>query len=457
MRNPPFARSAQDELLSSRSDLMTVYREVSTADDRLFPLRYARSTPRRSPEQLRRVAADAGTIPPQVPLLLIPDGPGIASVLQYDALRGALSRRGVDVLMMEHRGVGLSRLDSAGRDLPQDAMRLREVLADLVAVLDHARADQVAVYGCGYGAYLAQALAIEQPSRVHSLVLDSPWISADDDRCAQRTLRAMYWNGEVPSTASTAAALRHLAEQGVIDARHAGPVVLAVHEHSGPEAVRDLVDQLVQGRGTVAWNAVRQVLVQDILQSTPYVAERDLTSYIAHTELGRGIGADGGPLDPLVLAGAQMRALPPFESEPFDLRSQAARITAPTLVMTGGRDLVTPSALAVEQAGRIPGAGLLRLPEAGHALLDVRSPVAMIASRWAVSGMAVELEQLAGELSAIPPALTDRAVSGALRLALTAESRSPIQPVRRRIETARTRRAQMQRDPTARRSRTPRR
>src|SRR5699024_8552416 len=42
-----FDRSAQDDLLQLRNDLMTVYREFSAEDPRLFPLRYARTVPRR--------------------------------------------------------------------------------------------------------------------------------------------------------------------------------------------------------------------------------------------------------------------------------------------------------------------------------------------------------------------------------------------------------------------------
>jgi len=42
-RSDLFERSVQDDLLQIRNDLMTVYRELSATDDRLFPLRYART------------------------------------------------------------------------------------------------------------------------------------------------------------------------------------------------------------------------------------------------------------------------------------------------------------------------------------------------------------------------------------------------------------------------------
>ena len=53
------------------------------------------------------------------PLVFIPGGPGAASIALY---RGGLRKRavaaGVDVIMVEHRGVGLSRHDDQGADLP---------------------------------------------------------------------------------------------------------------------------------------------------------------------------------------------------------------------------------------------------------------------------------------------------------------------------------------------------
>lgn len=456
-------RSGQDELLSIRNDLMTVYREISADDDRLFPLRYARSTPRRRKTGEGRHApaspgngkgeptfAAGAVAQPQVPLLVIPGGPGTASVLPYDALRRTLSARGLDVLMMEHRGVGLSRLDSTGEDLPSTAMRLREVIADLVAVLDHAHAPQVAVYGSGYGAYLAQVLAALHPQRVHSLVLDSPLTSVDDELIGQQSVRDTYWEGAVPATSTTAAALRRLVEAGVVDAERAGPVVLAVHDYGGPEAVRDLVDLLVLGRGRLTWSSVRQVLTQGWLQSTPYVMEHDLIAPISHTELGRGRHADGGPLDPLSLLGEQSRGVPPFSGEEWDLHALSRTITAPTLVITGLLDLISPPRIARDLAQRIPGAQLLEIAGAGSSLLDSRSQVAQIAAWWSACGTAHLLPGFASRLSRLPATPTDLTVTRGLRLALAAERYSPW---RLWMESARTKRDQAQVDPTARRTR----
>ena len=435
-----FDRSAQDDLLQLRNDLMTVYREFSAEDPRLFPLRYARTVPRR----VRAATGHPrGTAEPQVPVLLIPDGPARASVLPYDVLRRSMAGRGLDVLMMEHRGVGLSRLDSQGEDLPVAAMSLREAVGDLLAVLDHARVERAAVVGTGYGAYLAQLLAIFHPQRVHSLVLDSPLTSAGDEAIAQQALRDLYWEGTDPATDTTARTLRRLAQEGSLDASRAGPVVLAVHEHGGPEAVRDLVDLLAVGRGSLTWTSVRQVLNQAWLQSTPYVIEHDLTARIMHTELGRGHHADGGPLDSLLLEAEQARAVAPFERERVDLHELAPAITAPTLVLTGTQDLVSPPSIARDLAARIPGAQLLEIRGARHSMLDTRSRILQIAARWSACGTAHRLPEHAEALAALPVSATDLALSRGLQIALAAERHSPW---RLRLESAWVERERLQRE-----------
>ncbi len=461
-------RPGQDELLSIRNDLMTVYREIDGAgvhavssggaehggaeegSAELFPLRYARATPRRFPR--RRVPGSSRTVPDhaQAPLLVIPDGPGMASVLPYDVLRRSLASRGVDVLMMEHRGVGLSRLDSTGADLPMASMQVRSVLGDLLAVMDHARVQKATVYGVGYGAYLAQGLAALHPDRVHSLVLDSPLTGVDDEKAGQRALRAMYWDGEDPATATTAAVLRRLVEDGVVDGHRAGTIVLAVHEYGGPDAVRDLVDLLAMDRGQLTWNSIRQVLAQSWLESTPYVRELDLVAPIAHTELGSGHDADGDPMDTLALFGEQSRAVPRFSGEPLDMHDLSTRITAPTVVITGGRNLIYPPSTARSLAQRIPGASLLELPGTGHSVLDSHSQVAQVAARWSVAGAAHLLPERADELAALPATPVNQVLQRGLQLAMTAERLSPW---RLRFESARARREEAHADPMARRSR----
>lgn len=49
-----------------------------------------------------------------LPIVVIPGGPGLASALPYRGLRRDATAQGLDLVMMEHRGVGLSRFDVDG-------------------------------------------------------------------------------------------------------------------------------------------------------------------------------------------------------------------------------------------------------------------------------------------------------------------------------------------------------
>jgi proline iminopeptidase len=440
-------RSGQDELLLIRNDVMTVYREICPGGQDLFPLRYVRAMSTEPGEPGR--AGSAGEPAPTAPtVLIIPDGPATASVLPYDLLRRQLALKGVDTIMVEHRGVGLSRHDGRGRDLPPRAMTVASVVDDLVAVLDHALVDRVAVHGTGYGAHLAMLLAALHPERVRDLVLDSPMLGASDELLSQQALRAHYWEGTVPGTDSIAATVRRLDEWGVIDARRAGPVLLAVHEYGGVQDVAQLVDLLSRGRGRLTWNSVRQVLNQQWLSRTPYVHEPDVVSVLAQQSLGEGAHADGGPLDPLwesgrAPAGGAQDPSGVFQGEEFDLRRLAPTITAPTLVLAGDRDLVSVPAVAQETTELIPGARLLSVPGTGHSVLDTHAQLAQIAVRWAAVGAGRELAGHGDELALLPRTPTVQALSQGLRLALAAER---VSPWRLRLQSARTRREGTRRD-----------
>lgn len=113
----------------------TVRRPLSRA--RALDLRYVRSGP-----------------VTEEPVLVIPGGLGLASVPPYAGLRARTSRIGVDVLMVEHRGVGLSRRDTDGKDLLPEDLTVDAVVDDLLAVLDAFGAPHALVYGSSYGAYL---------------------------------------------------------------------------------------------------------------------------------------------------------------------------------------------------------------------------------------------------------------------------------------------------------------
>src|SRR5699024_4684922 len=114
------------------------------------------------------------------PVLVLPGGPGVASVLPYRAFRRQAVRRGLDVIMVEHPGFGLSRTDNTGRDLPIESITIENAAEDLAIVLDAAGVERVVVYGSSYGSCLAQVFAVRHPDRVAGMVLDSPILSSDD-------------------------------------------------------------------------------------------------------------------------------------------------------------------------------------------------------------------------------------------------------------------------------------
>ncbi|MCC3265268.1 alpha/beta fold hydrolase [Arthrobacter gengyunqii] len=152
-----------------------------------------------------------------LPVLVIPGGPGLASVLPYRGLRAKSTKLGIDLIMMEHRGVGLSRTDQNGTDLPREAITVAEVIDDAAAILDAEGLKQVIVYGASYGSYLAQGFGIRYPERVRGMILDSAMMSAGFDLAATDMLKALFWDG-TPATQHQAETIRRLIEQGTVDA-----------------------------------------------------------------------------------------------------------------------------------------------------------------------------------------------------------------------------------------------
>ena len=85
------------------------------------------------------------------PVVIIPGGPGAASVALYRGLRRRAAADGLDVIMVEHRGVGMSRHDDAGADLPAVALTIERAVDDIAAVLDDAQVEKATIYGTSIG------------------------------------------------------------------------------------------------------------------------------------------------------------------------------------------------------------------------------------------------------------------------------------------------------------------
>lgn len=126
--------------------------------------------------------------------MIIPGGPGLASILPYKALRRQARVDGLDVIMIEHRGIGFSRFDLAGNDLPLSAMTVGAVLSDVVAVLDREGVDRAFLAGSSYGSYLASSFGAAHPDRVSGMLLDSALQSTKDLEIERRVIRELFWD-----------------------------------------------------------------------------------------------------------------------------------------------------------------------------------------------------------------------------------------------------------------------
>lgn len=358
------------------------------------------------------------TGPPSVhPVLVIPGGPGLASVQPYRAFREHAAARGLDVIMVEHRGVGLSRHTDDGADLPEAAITVDQVVADLAAVLDAAGVDRATVYGTSYGGYLAAGLGVRQPRRVRSMVLDSPVLSARDIHDVREAIRELLLAGTGPTGAALAAKARALVDRGLLDST-ATQLAATVYEFGGVRALDRQLDLLLSGR-TVLWR-IMELIGEQAMRVVPFHNEVDLVNRIAFRELDYRGTPDGLPLDPSVgmgeLAEQMPGAAPDFEEEPYDLVAEMPRFDWPTVVLSGGRDLTTPPAIAARVADLIPGAVPVRLPTAGHSILDTRERAAIrVAAAVTAGGDDIaELARRGTELDALPGNATVRLAALAL-------------------------------------------
>ncbi|NIZ93393.1 alpha/beta fold hydrolase [Kineococcus rubinsiae] len=405
-------------------------RPVLPNSGQTFPLVYVRTgADRRVPG--RDVAE-------QVPLLILPGGPGLASVLPYQRLRAAAAARGLDVLMVEHRGVGFSRHDEHGRDLPQAAVTLEQTADDLAAVLTHAGIERAVVYGSSYGTYLAQAFAVRHRTRVAAMVLDSPMLSVEADLATARAhRRALFWHGEDPALAPVAAAVRALAED---NGPHAVPmaelahVVQLVHEFAGPEVLHRLVLARHHGRLQRTWRRIATLGAGELDgPGAPLIMEPDLVAGIAYRQLGFGLPPDGGPLDPQLTfaeAGARHSARgQAYAGEPFDLPAALPGFDFPIVVVSGDRDLRTPRPIAQRITALAPHAELVPLADTGHSALDSHQRAALLIA--AATAAAAAGTNTIGHLPGMAPriaALPRRGPSRLLGTAISAVVKSTTRP-----------------------------
>ncbi|MFD6857368.1 alpha/beta fold hydrolase [Rhodococcus sp. NPDC060090] len=344
----------------ARRDGCRIDRLVGDDTDTRFPLTYVRTGPRG-----------------RVPILILPGGPGLASAVPYHRLRVLAARDGLDVIMMEHRGVGLSRRDEHGHDLPGSAVTIERVIDDMAAVLDAADVSRALVYGSSYGTYLAQGFGVRHPERVAGMILDSPMLSVEQDLDMVRAhRRGLFLQGSDPALAPVVIAVRNAIDAG-LPQDEISAIVQITYEFAGPEVLTEILRERACGRLRRTWQTVSRLGRSEVDGAVvPYYAETDLVRDIMYRELGFGLPTDGEPLDPQSIFAAA-RPHPPFDAEPFDLPTRIPEFTWPTAVLSGERDLRTPRPVAERIVELVPGAVLVPVAGMAHSALDTHRLVAV--------------------------------------------------------------------------------
>ena len=410
--------------LAALPGVQSVRRPVTPTGERAFDLYYVRTGEK---------AAH--------PLVIIPGGPGMASVQTYKGLRRRAADQGLDVLMVEHRGIGLSRHDDAGADLPPEAITVDQVVDDVAAVLDDAGVGKAVIYGTSYGSYLAAGVGVRHPDRVQAMVLDSPVLSAQDIDAVREAVRGLLLDGGDPDTEDLAPKIRRLVDDGVLTS-DASEIISLIYGYGGASLLHRQLDLLLEGR-TLLWRVLDE-LNKFTVRKAPYRNEVDLVGRIAFRELDFVGQPDGLPLDPspaLALMADEMAGpAPSFEAEPYDLAASMPSFTWPTVVISGGRDLTTPPALAEKVAALVPDSVLVRMPTAAHSMLDTRERAALEVAKTAVGGDVHDLATRGDELDALPANLEIRALVGAITAATAVESVVP--PLSSKSPPAKTKRGE---------------
>jgi proline iminopeptidase len=368
------------------------------------------------------------------PLVIIPGGPGVASLRVYKGLRRRAAAAGLDVIMIEHRGVGMSRHDDSGVDLPPAAFTVDQVVDDVAAVLDDAHVDSAVIYGTSYGTYIASGLGVRHPGRVRAMILDSPLLSRDDIAAVRATIRKLFLDGESAETSTLAPKVRELVDSGVLSDL-GGQVATRLYGYGGPALLDRQLDLLLDGRLLLWRGLLRSAAV--FTRTVPYRVELDLVSRIAYRELDYAAEPDGLPLDPATALRELITDSDTFEAEPYDLVAEMPKFNWPTVVISGGRDLVTPPAVAQRVASLLPNAVLLTLPTMAHGAIDSREAAALAIATAVWRGETDKLAAQGSTLDALRARPALRLLWKAVEVAAIAEGALPtLSPLRRQVRSA---------------------
>ncbi|TCK46464.1 pimeloyl-ACP methyl ester carboxylesterase [Leucobacter luti] len=335
--------------------------------------------------------------PGLLPAVVIPGGPGLGSVLPYGTLRRLAATRGLDLIMVEHRGVGLSRRDISGHDLPLPALRVDEVADDIAAVLERERVPLAHIVGSSYGSYLASTFGALYPERVAGMLLDSALQSAEHLEIERAAIRQRLWNaGNASSNA-----VQRLSSTG-IDAHILLDVTRAAYELGGDELLVPLIQQRMRSPRSATWRMLEAYATRDAsMTRLPGIYEFDLVGALAFRELGYGGRPDGLPLDPALTYAQLASHFPPFSGEPRNLEVTMASASWPLVLLSGSRDLRTPPAIAESLARAAPDAVLVPITN-GHSALDTHPAALLNALAWLMAGKHRALPDVARAFDRLP-------------------------------------------------------
>lgn len=317
-------------------------------------------------------------------LVILPGGPGLASIRPYRRTRQLARREGFSPLMIDHRGVGCSRFANSCSDpdtarlVQPEQISVAAAARDVVAVLDHLRIPSAWILGTSYGGFVAQQLAMTAGDRVLGLTLDSTYSFAAFDALARQHLRETLM-GELVVDAATDRVrqqLRHFMTQYPERSTQLVEIARPCYEVFGPELLALLLRRASRG-GFLEWNALRRLWTRELTGGHPFVFEPDLVARMHVTEL-RTISPDGLPLDEAPLFDADSRRYASEPLQPFDFRSDLARIRCSVLLLHGERDLRVPGNLARPPLlDAIPSAAHVTLRNFGHSITDWSPSVAI--------------------------------------------------------------------------------
>jgi len=266
-------------------------------------------------------------------------------------------------------------------------------------------------------------VGVRHPARVRAMILDSPLLARDDIEAVRRALRAVLWHGHDPETKDLAHKVRRLVDHGVMTPA-AAQLAAAVYGFGGAPLLERQLDLLLGGR-RLLWSGMGMVAAYTVGRKAPYRNETDLVGRIGYRELNYGGTPDGLPLDPAAAMREFASDDTEFEAEPFDLVGEMPKFGWPTVVISGGRDLTTPPAVAERIADLIPGAVLVRLATTGHSVLDTKESAALRIASLVAAGRYAGLPGQAAMLDTLPNRPALRLMVSAIAAAARVEAALP--------------------------------